>query len=251
MKFNVWTFLLQVVNFVVLAEILRRLLYRPLREAIDSRREANAKAQADAEKARLEATALERQLSEKLAAIEEERQALIKKAREQMEADRKAMMATAENAVNKRREDAAQQIEGERTQALQSLHAELVQTAVTLAERFLHEACSSTLQQQLAGRLVEELQQVPDDERQRLRGELEGDDTAVVETAAELNGDLPERLGAAITSLAGRTVSLSLQTRPELLGGLRLRLGGHVWDATLTARFARPRRPLQGARPRE
>ncbi len=51
MVFNVWTFLFQVVNFLVLVAILRWLLYSPLREAIDRRREANAKAQADAEAA--------------------------------------------------------------------------------------------------------------------------------------------------------------------------------------------------------
>ncbi len=55
-----------------------------------------------------------------------------------------------------------------------------------------------------------------------MRGELEADDAAVVETAAELNGDILEGLDGAIESLAGRTVSVSVQTRPELLGGLRL-----------------------------
>lgn len=31
MAFNIWTFLFEIVNFVVLACILHRLLYRPLR----------------------------------------------------------------------------------------------------------------------------------------------------------------------------------------------------------------------------
>ena len=35
MTFNGWTFLFQVLNFVVLAYALHRLLYRPLREAIE------------------------------------------------------------------------------------------------------------------------------------------------------------------------------------------------------------------------
>lgn len=234
MSFNVWTFLFQVINFLALVYVLRRLLYRPLQAAIDARKQANAQAQADAEQARLEATLLQQQLTARLAAIDQERQDLLKKARDQTESDRKAIMAAAESDANQRRVRAAEELEGERTQALQSLHDELVQSAVTLAERFLHEACNSSLQQQLAGRLVEALQKIPDDERQRLGGELQADDTAVVESASELNGEIEQSIAGAIKSLVGRTISLSVQTRPDLLAGMRLRVGGHVWDATLT-----------------
>ncbi len=234
MIFNVWTFLFEVLNFLVLVYVLRWLLYRPLHEAIDRRREANAKAQADADKARQEAVTLQQQLNAQRTALDQQRQEVIRKAREQAEAERKATRAEAERAVQHRREEVEQQLERERAEALQALHAELVQSAVALAERCLHEASNSTLQQQLAGRLVEALQHIAEDERQRLRGELEADEIAVVETAADLNGEIFQNLDGALKSLAGRRVNLSVQTRPELLGGLRLRLGGHVWDASLT-----------------
>jgi len=234
MIFNVWTFLFEVVNFVVLVEVLRRLLFRPLQGAIDSRKEANAKAQADAAQAREEAVTLQQQLNSRLASLDQERQELIRKAREQTEADRKTTMAEAESAVRKRREESAAQLEVERTQALQSLHAELVQSAFALADRLLREAANSTLQQQLAGRLIDELQQIPDDLRQRLRAEIQADDAAVVETATDLNGEILQNVDSALQSLAGRTLSVSVETRPELSCGLRLRLAGHVWDATLT-----------------
>ncbi len=144
------------------------------------------------------------------------------------------MIAEAERSVRKRREDVTQQLERERAEALQSLRTELVQSAVALAERFLQEASTATLQEQLAGRLVETLQEIPEDERGRLRRELDAGDNAVVETASDLNGTILQSLDGALTSLAGRAVDLSVQTRPELLGGLRLRFGGHVWDASLT-----------------
>lgn len=248
MKFNVWTFLFQVINFLALVYILRRLLYRPLQEAIDQRRKLNAQAQADAEQARLLATSLQQQLTTRLAAIEKERQEVVNKAREQAEADRKSVMAAAERDANQRREKAAQQLEGERTQALQSLHAELVQSAVGLAERVLHEAAGSSLQRELAGRLVEAVQKTPEDERQRLGRELQADDAAVIETAADLNGEIAQGINGAIQSLVGRAVSVSVQTRPDLLAGLRLRLGGHVWDATLTG-VLREVAPLSQAKP--
>ncbi len=233
MNFNIWTFLFEVVNFLVLVYVLRRLLYKPLHAAIEERQQANAQARADAEQAQHDATALQQQLSAQRAALEQERQDLIQNARQQAEAERKATAAETEHALQKRRDEVAQQIEHERAEALQSLRAELLRSSVALAERFLQEAADSTLRQQLAGRLIESLQNVPEDERLRLREGLGAEESAVVETASDLNGELVQRLDDAVKTLAGRAVNLSVQTRPELIGGLRLRLGGHVWDAAL------------------
>jgi F-type H+-transporting ATPase subunit b len=235
--FNVWTFLFQVVNFLVLVAILRWLLYRPLRDAIDRRRQANARAQADAEAARREAAALQATLGQQLADLDRRREAVIHEARERAEAERQALLADAEGAIRRRRDEVEHQLARERDEALRSLRAELVHSAVELAGRLLGEACGSTLQRQLAGRLVEELRAIPDDERRRLRGEWDGGEAAVVESAAELNGEILSDLGGAIESLAGRPLGISVQVRPDLLGGVRLRIGGQVWDASMAGQL--------------
>jgi F-type H+-transporting ATPase subunit b len=233
MIFNVWTFLFQVVNFLVLVAILRWLLYRPLREAIDRRREANAKAQADAEAARQEAEALQHALDQQLADLERRRETVIREARERAEGERQALLAETEGVIGRRREEVEQQFARERDEALRSLRAELVHSAVEMAGRLLREASDATLQRQLAGRLVDELGRIPEDERRQLRGEWDDGEAAVVETAAELNGDFLRDLSQAVESLAGRPLGVSVRVRPDLLGGVRLRIGGHVWDASL------------------
>jgi len=234
MKFDVWTFLFEVVNFLVLVYVLRRLLYRPLHEAIDRRRDANAKAQADAEKAREETIAMRGQLATRMAALDHERQDVLVKAREQAEAERKATEAEAERAAQHRREEVERQLERERAEAYEALRGELVQSAMELAKRCLREASNATFQQQLVGRLVEELTQMPEDDRRRLRGELDTEEAAVVETSAALDGETMRSLDGVLESLAGRRVSLTVETRADLLSGVRLRFGGHVWDASLT-----------------
>src|SRR6516165_10785329 len=105
MILNIWTFLFQVINFLVLVVVLQWLLYRPLRDAIDRRREANARAQADAEAARREAGALEATLSQQLAELEQKRGAVLREARERAETERQALVADAEGAIRRRREE--------------------------------------------------------------------------------------------------------------------------------------------------
>jgi hypothetical protein len=76
----------------------------------------------------------------------------------------------------------------------------------SLAERFLKEAADTTLERQLAGRLVAELSSIPEDERQRLRDDWVQDEPAVIETAADLNGEVLETISGAADadSPAGR-----------------------------------------------
>lgn len=233
MIFNVWTFLFQLINFLVLVAILRWLLYRPLREAVDRRREANAKAQADAESARREAESTRRAMDDQLADLERRREATIREAREHAETERQSLLADAESAIRRRREEVEEQFARERDEALRSLRGELVHRAVEMAARILDEAADATLQHQLAGRLAEELARIPDVERRRLQAEWDDGEAAVLETAEELDGDALRDLGVAIESLAGRPLGVSVRVRPDLLGGVRLRIGGHVWDASL------------------
>lgn len=237
MIFNVWTFLFEVVNFLVLVAILRWLLYQPLREAIDHRREANAKAQADAEAARQQAESLQHALDRQLADLDHQREAAVREARDRAEAERQTLLADTETAIRHRREEVEQQIVRERDEAVRSLRAELVHSAVEMADRLLREAADSTLQRQLAGRLVEELARLPDDDRRRLRGEWDDGEGAIVETASELDPEALRDLDKAIELLAGRPLAFSVRVRPELLGGVRLRIGGHVWDASMAGRL--------------
>lgn len=250
MAVNVWTFLFQLVNFVVLVYVLWRLLYRPLHEAIDRRKAANAKAQAEAERARADAASLQQHLNEELTNLDRQREALLQQARERAEAERKTMIAETEQAIARRREETEQQLERARTEALEALRTEIVGSAVALADRCLSEAANSTLDEQLAQRLVETLQAIPPEQRERLRADWEPADRAVVEASAHVNGAILQHVQSTLDALAGRPVEVTVEPSPALRAGLRVRLGGHVWDASLVGGLGEPApaAPRSGAR---
>ena len=58
MKFDIWTFLFQVINFLVLLFILKRVLYKPIREIIEKRRSLIRQRIDEAEKTKKEALEL-------------------------------------------------------------------------------------------------------------------------------------------------------------------------------------------------
>lgn len=61
------------------------------------------------------------------------------------------------------------------------------------------------------------------------RGEVEG----VVETPRPLDASSLQQVTDLARRLSGQQVALEVQVRPELLGGIRLRLGNVLWDGSL------------------
>jgi F-type H+-transporting ATPase subunit b len=237
MTFNWWTFLFQLLNFLVLAYVLHRLLYQPLHRAIDERRKAEGQARAEAEAERKQAQVLQEELRQQLEEQECQRQEVLRQAHDQAAAERQKLLAEAEQNVQRRQEEVRQALARESDEARRALRMELLSQAVEAAGRLLGEAADTTLNRQLALKLAETLEGIPEDERRRLQEQGQMNDGALLETASMLDDETCQRIAAAVTALAGRTVAPAVQTNPALLGGVRLRLGGHVWDASLAGQL--------------
>ena len=95
MKFNIWTFLFQLINFLVLLFILKRLLYRPVHDIMEKRRGIIEKNMQDAEKMREEAVGLRKEYEDKIAELGEEHTREREKMQEEMAGERHRMLAKA------------------------------------------------------------------------------------------------------------------------------------------------------------
>ena len=204
MQIDATTFVLQLVNFVVLVWILHRFLYRPVLAAIDKRRAAIDKSMADARTVRAEAERLRAQFEGRLADWERERL----KARAALDGELAALRA-------KGLADVAQAVERERDRlaALQAKREadwkrETEQQALEQAGAFAAQLLERIADPALDARLVEVL-------------------------AADLAGWLPERIDplAAAARAAGGRVGvtsarpLSEAARARLARALSERLG--------------------------
>jgi F-type H+-transporting ATPase subunit b len=237
MTFNIWTFLFEVVNFVVLAYILHRLLYRPLRDAVERRRQAYEQTQAAAQQTQQKAEALSQQFTTQLADVERIRQETIRQAHEQALAERKKILDDASTAVQARQEAARAALTREREETLRTLHEEIINQAVELSRRLLHEAADATLEEQLARRLAESLEQFPEADRNALRRDWNPQSRALLDAAREIDGQALVRLSQAVTAIVGQPTALPVELRSSLIAGLRLRLGGRVWDASIAGQM--------------
>lgn len=69
-----------------------------------------------------------------------------------------------------------------------------------------------------------------------VRNEVESQ-RAVVESATFLTDDIQKNLKASLSEKYGRELALEFHIRPELLGGVRVKVGSDVWDGSVKARL--------------
>lgn len=69
-----------------------------------------------------------------------------------------------------------------------------------------------------------------------VRNEVESQ-RAVVESATPLADGIQKELKTSLSQKYGRELSLEFHIKPELLGGVRVKVGSDVWDGSVKARL--------------
>lgn len=80
----------------------------------------------------------------------------------------------------------------------------------------------------------------------RLAAERRGRSVAVVTSAVPLSDQQRQRLGSALARLYGREMHLNLDVDPEILGGIRVRVGDEVINGSIADRLSEAERRLAG-----
>jgi F-type H+-transporting ATPase subunit b len=225
----------QVVTFGLLAFLLSRLLYNPILNMLEARRERIAKGLEDAraaEEARAQAD------QEASLIIEEARrraQQVVAEANTNAEQVRSNIEAQAEEERRKILAQAQQDAEVERNQVLSEMREQIGALAIAAAERILGAELDRERQNGLVRQFFSGIKSGQIDVLKggvRLAGQR-----AVVTTAVPLNEEEKERYRAALRTQLGPGAELIFGTDPSILGGVIVRVGDQVIDDSVSAKL--------------
>ncbi len=224
MRIDLWTLVLQGINFLVLVWLLQRFLYKPVRAVIAKRKELAQAAFVEAETAKKEADATRSALEADRAKLATERESVLNEAHKAMAAEREKLIEDAKRNAERVVGEGRAAIVAEREAALNGLRKEVASLASDLAGRLLAEtgvaADGDALLAAVAGRIAS----LPADERASLVRELtaEGARLTIV-TAAPLADDVAGRWRARLAEALGEVGEIAFETDAELIGGAELR----------------------------
>ena len=233
MELNWSTFVLEVINFLVLVWILKRFLYRPVLDVIAKRRRLVEEELARAKSIEAEANALKQQYAGRLETWEAEKRDAKAQLASEIEQDRVRKLAELATVLEQEKEksrvaDERQQTEKERVLAQQAL-----QQGAAFSSRLLEQAAGPELERRLLDLLIDGLSDLPDEQRRRLIGQWR-EQSPVVEvcSAFDLATEQRQRLENALRQLA-KFADIRYRRDESLLAGLSIEVGAWVMAANL------------------
>jgi len=239
MQFDLSTFILEIINFLVLIWILQRLFYKPLLEIIAQRKQFIDQSLADAKTTQQQA---EQQLSlyqNRQNLWEQEKQAAINALHRQLEAERAAHLS--QLSVDLKQERQKINVALSRKQHELELQAEkqALQNAAKFAGILLKQAAGPELEARLFAMLLEHVSTLPEACRLCLQTLDSKKNVAIKVSSAypltnEQRHQLEQRLGAQINS----PITFQYHQDAALIAGLRMDIGAWVLNANLQHELA-------------
>jgi F-type H+-transporting ATPase subunit b len=235
MRFDLTSFLFQIINFVVLLFILKKLLYKPVREIIAQRRGLIAKTVQDAEKAKQDALELKEKYREEMGKLEDLRDQTLETLRKEVMEERKKLIGRAEEEAGKVREKQNAILEAEKRRLYAELKDQAIDTVCIFASRLLKDVSDEALHETLYRKLLKGLEEIVSDLAHIQEKEVPL--TIELATAYPLNGEASARFRQTLESLLSRKVTVDTTLDETLIAGTRIKAYDKVYNYSLSGQI--------------
>ena len=228
------TFLLEIINFLILVWILKHFFYKPVLNVIARRRRSIEKSLNDANTLHEDAETLRIQYENRLTEWGKERQAAHMSLDQEIETERARRMEALRATLGEEREKA--QVIEQRALEANRLHAEETALAqgAQFATRLLSVAAGPELEQRLLDLLLKELTALAPKQLSTLRAAAgKTADPILVASAYPLDDDTRLNLERMLASVLAVTAPFYYEQDKELLAGVRVTMGSWVLRANL------------------
>ncbi|GGO81606.1 ATP synthase subunit b [Marinobacterium nitratireducens] len=228
------TFVLEIINFLVLIWLLQRFFYKPLQAVIARRRAGIDQQLADATDMRAQAQELQSQYENRLSHWEAERQRAREALQQEIERERTRQHEGLRAELDKERRKAEVSQQHQLLERQQHLERLALEQGSRFATRLLELCAGPELETRLLEMLLNALPGLPTEQLQSLREHAAEHPEAIEITSAfELPPGDRSRLQQRIDGLLATKAEYRYLKDPELLAGLRLSIGPWVFRASV------------------
>lgn len=239
MELSWTTFVLEIINFLVLVFILQRFLYKPVIAVLEARQKRVQEALAQAESSQRHAEMLKDQYESRLQKWEKERESLRQELRDEIETERHRQLAQLREELAKEREKDGVLALREAEQSARRLETRAIQQGARFAAKLLQEVADAHLEARLVDLAVKEMASMSEEQRETVRAaHAKQDGNVRVITTNPLEPDRRAALKGALESILGAGASCEFDQEPSLLAGVRLVVGPWILDVNLENELA-------------
>lgn len=226
MELDLTTFLMEIANFLILLWILNRLFYKPVRRIIAERQAAMERIRSEAERIRAEATVMGLSYQGRLVSWDAEKAELRRQLQVELASERQRLKADLAEELSGMR-DKDRVAEERRAEELARLSEDrAIVGAGRFASRLLSRVATPELDDKLMEMLLEDLCELPEQQRQAIADALDREAATVkVVSAHPFSETLVKIFEARFRALFPPVKSFSYTEDATLLSGIRVIAG--------------------------
>ncbi len=236
MEFNLSTFILEIINFLILIWILQRLFYKPLLEVIAKRKQFIDQSLADAKNMQQQAEEQRTLYENRQKLWEQEKQAALAALHQQIDIERRAQMAQLETDLEQERQKINVTLQRQQKELQQQAEKQALVNGARFAGMLLKQSASPELEAQLFTLLLDNLKTLPD--ACTLCLQMLGTKKSVpikITSAYPLTDEQRLQLEQKLGSLINSQINFQYHQDAELIAGLRMDIG--AWVLSKTCQF--------------
>jgi len=229
LELNWSTFLLEIINFLVLVWILKRFLYRPILSALEERRKKIEHSLNEATNQHTQAIALEQQYKERLDTWEHEKLQLRETLQQEIQNERTKKLEQLQTELECEREKAAVIDQHQQAEVLRQYQQKAHEQGARFTTKLLNAVASKELESHLFNLLIKTFDDMDEDRRLSLLDACKtSSDSISVTSAYTLSERQRQQLEQKICTVQEQTVSFKYLEDEKLLAGLRIIVGAWV-----------------------
>lgn len=235
MEFSWTTFIFELINFLVLVWILKRLFYRPILELIAKRKKTIEDTVRHAEELREQAKQFEQKYQSRLEEWEKEKESWRKKFEKELAEEKEKRQQALEESLKKTQE----KFEAQQKKLFLEQSRKNEQKALELAGRFgtrlFRRFASYELEHKICNLFFEDLSKLSLEKIKQVQKALdhESDQSLMVETAFPLDDNQKQEMKSKLQKTLGLSSQIQFNQNPELLAGIALSAGSFLLEANL------------------
>ena len=154
---NFWTMLFAWCNLLIVYLFLRKILFKPVKNMIDSRQQEIDDLYSDAEESKAKANELKAEYEEKLQGAREESEEILKKAVRRAQLREEEILGEAKEEAQRTLDRAIEQVELEKKRALNEVKDEVSAMAIGIASAVIERDVSETEHEKLIDEFIDKI----------------------------------------------------------------------------------------------
>lgn len=234
MEFDTTTFILEIINFLILIWILQRLFYKPVLEMIAKRKQHIDQTLEDAKKLRQEADELRNLYENRQQLWEQEKKVAQAALQQQFEAERSMQLDKLRKELDQERQKAKVTLSRQQKELQDQAEKRALENGARFASLLLQQSAGPALETRLFAMLIDRFPVLPEIGKVNFQlADSKKPQTVKVTSAYPLATEQQQLLEQKLGSLLNRPMNFQYHQDKALIAGIRIDIGAWVFHANL------------------